>query len=944
MRRPCFFLLLLFPLCCGFWHPSGRLAAQSGNVLFAEGEAEYGKRAYRQALPFFERAAAAFEKADHADSLVLALVWQGWSLIYQERYPEAYERIGRARSLSSKADQELSIERRYDLEQVFQKYYSRTSDPVRSGMSLLAMARLQTASGPPYDQKAIGSIWNKYGANLVAQQQPEAALAAFDTAALWFGDPRSSGYLSALNNRAILLRQEGRFEEALDAQRGILSMRRALAHDPASDRHVAVSHHNLANTLLSMGLHKQALVHAEAFLKRYPTSSSSWRLNAVRGHTLQGRIHLAMDQHDAANAAFDQALLLMLRENWRTVAEPLKLDVDAPHPLDRFRTAQELLEVLDGKASSLYPSQADQAWMWSCSAMDLIDSIRIAYPEGLTRGFYQENVDAVYRNYMRHFAGRHNADWDARAWQAMERNKYLRLFHARQERAARFEAALPGESITRLRNIEGRMARLYRDLRRAQYGEAENTLRALQADRRRMQSLYDRVVDSLVGAHPSYGQSREGSPEVGMDAVQTLLAHDEVYLAFYDAGDALYRLALTRDSAAWTELEWSMEMQQGVPKLLKALREPAWFGANWVEARQRILQDGAGLYHVLLGDWLGRHPEIHRLTLLPDGALTDLPFGALPLSPEADDGSASKVANGMASPAAIGFKNTDWLGTRYAIRYAHSGNLLMMLQRDPDAPDAIHRSALAPSATGMLGLAPDYSSDPSWPALPGAAAEVAMLQSAFGAEALTGNAASTLRLDSALAGRPYRVLHLAAHSVVDSTEPLDSYVQLADGPLPIWAISGLDLDAQLVVLSSCSSLGGRHVRGEGLYSLARAFFQAGSSGMLGALWLSDDRSASELMASFYGSLAAQKQPAMALRDARVAYLTNNEERYCHPFYWAGYAYMGSNAAMDGLQRHWWQDPLSHPWAWLLCLGALLMVGLGLLFWTRSRRNAFAGGA
>ncbi len=963
--------------------------AEGGSGLFAEGERMYGGRRYADALPLFERADSAFRAQGNADSVLLALVWQGWCLIYLEEFPEVFARLEKARQYAERHAQQsgrpLDRQRRIDLERLFQKYYSRMGDHVRTGISSLALVRLYGEGGPPYDRDRIGDAWNKYGAALALQHRHDQALAAFDSAALWHREPLpadavgagsfagdgrgggagstdgatsaagagdatigkssnghlSRGYLAALNNRANVLRLAGRHAEALEAHRHILALRTSAAQDPTADRHVAVSHYNVAHALLSTGQAAQALPHVEAFLSGYPGPSFSWRLNQVRGYTLQGQVLLAMDQPAEAEAAFDQAMAFLLRDAHRESAW-----ADQPN-LEAFRLAQELLPALDGKAQSLHAQAPERAWAWSCSAMDLVDSLRIHYPEGLSRAFYEADIDAVYRHHMLLFAGQNRHEWDARAWQAMERNKYLHLFQARQERQARYQAALPKAAIARLREIEKNLALHARGIREAQYAENDSALQAAHRERRRWQRRYDTTLDSLEKAHPAYARARSLPPQSGVEQVQALLAPDEAYLAFYDAGTALFRVALTRESVEWSRISWSGHQERQVRDLLRALRDPDWFSRHWTQARHLILDSGHVLYIRLLGTWLDAHPGVQRLTLLPDGALMALPFEALPCSPEAKR-----------------FEQADWLGTRYAIRYAHSGGLLVQQQgqlqgqarsKEPgsgqeggrqagqhQADDGQQRAADRTKG-GILGLVPDYSGLEGWAELPGAAAEVAGLRQRFGAQALRGREARSTRLDSAFAGQAYRVLHLAAHSVVDSLEPLDSYILLADGPWATWSIAGSELDTRLVVLSSCSSLGGRHVRGEGLYSLARAFFQAGSSGMLGALWLSDDRSTARLMEGFYGGLQDEATPSAALRDARVDYLAQSAERYRHPFYWAGFAYMGADAPLAGLQRPWWRQPLSG--GRIAAMAAVAFLVVLLLGWRlRVRQRRFAGGA
>src|SRR3977135_385714 len=86
------------------------------------------------------------------------------------------------------------------------------------------------------------------------------------------------------------------------------------------------------------------------------------------------------------------------------------------------------------------------------------------------------------------------------------------------------------------------------------------------------------------------------------------------------------------------------------------------------------------------------------------------------------------------------------------------------------------------------------------------------------AVALTGSEA-TEKLWKQDAGG-FRVLHLATHGVLNSTNPLFSYLQLArtgteDGMLEAREILNSSLQAELAVLSACETGRGEVISGEG---------------------------------------------------------------------------------------------------------------------------------
>jgi CHAT domain-containing protein len=145
------------------------------------------------------------------------------------------------------------------------------------------------------------------------------------------------------------------------------------------------------------------------------------------------------------------------------------------------------------------------------------------------------------------------------------------------------------------------------------------------------------------------------------------------------------------------------------------------------------------------------------------------------------------------------------------------------------------------------------------------------------ADALVGAAASEEAL-KATDLRRYGVLHLAAHAVADEVKPERSAIVLApgdaneDGLLQSREIHALALDGGVVVLSACYTAGGAVLSGEGVLSLARAFFAAGAHAVVGSRWPLRDSDAAELFEGFYRRLGRGASLAEALQA------TQNEAR------------------------------------------------------------------
>lgn len=145
----------------------------------------------------------------------------------------------------------------------------------------------------------------------------------------------------------------------------------------------------------------------------------------------------------------------------------------------------------------------------------------------------------------------------------------------------------------------------------------------------------------------------------------------------------------------------------------------------------------------------------------------------------------------------------------------------------------------------------------------------------------------------------YDVIHLATHGYFNKLNPLLSGVTLEpdareDGRLDVHEILELKLNAELVTLSACdTALGSGYFAevpaGDDLLGLTRAFLFAGSPSVLASLWEVNDRSAVQLMHSFYGQLRVSDKAtalAKAQREMRAHGL------YRHPYYWGAFTLVG----------------------------------------------------
>ncbi|MCB9949287.1 MAG: CHAT domain-containing protein [Rhodospirillaceae bacterium] len=322
------------------------------------------------------------------------------------------------------------------------------------------------------------------------------------------------------------------------------------------------------------------------------------------------------------------------------------------------------------------------------------------------------------------------------------------------------------------------------------------------------------------------------------------------------------------------------------------------------------------LYRLLFGDLAGLVEAQERVFLVSNGMLQSYPFETLITK---NPGSGKGSWRG----APFDYSHLSWLGDAVEIDYLPAARNLVDLRSvtrasrgqraaltfgDPEqgmTADGLMRAAGLPQ--GCRAFAEGVASLPRLYGMRDQAQEVAAILG-HGSEAVVGPAftKSYFARHRADLG-DYRILHFATHGLLPSsancfTEPAltTSFDPSGAGNtlLTTTEIRQFHLDAQLVVLSACDTIGaeGRlaETGGESLSTLTRAFFAAGARTVIASQWqvLADETSV--LMRAMYRRIAVDNAGfGAALRGAQAEVRRNPASS--HPTYWAAFVLMGDGA-------------------------------------------------
>lgn len=138
----------------------------------------------------------------------------------------------------------------------------------------------------------------------------------------------------------------------------------------------------------------------------------------------------------------------------------------------------------------------------------------------------------------------------------------------------------------------------------------------------------------------------------------------------------------------------------------------------------------------------------------------------------------------------------------------------------------------------------------------------------------------------------FGIIHLASHGEFDPVNPLFSAIRLApdkksNGKLEAEKIFGLNITADLVVLSACQTGLGDIRGGDDVVGMNRAFIFAGTHSLMSSLWRVSDVSTAILMKQFYREYTRGDKVG-SLRKAML----HVKSRYPHPGYWGAFVLTG----------------------------------------------------
>ncbi len=577
------------------------------------------------------------------------------------------------------------------------------------------------------------------------------------------------------------------------------------------------------------------------------------------------------------------------------------------------RVAQSLALYNLAKAEAAL-GNAEQALTRVQRSLTLADSVRTSVASLELRATYlaavRDRHELEVQLLMRMHRYRPGGGYDARAFDASERARARALLDGLAEARAGIREGADPKLLNRKARIDRSLNAVAQQLQLLPSTGADAERASLN---RRIDalSLESQDIEAQIRTeNPRFAALTQPQP-LTLTGVQQILEDDRsVILQYFLGRSESYVWAVTRTGVASAVLPPRHEIDNQVQAFLAALsaqRSNVQSDRNDSTRSERIR--GAWLSRTILAP-VARYLSYPRILVVPDGSLHLLPFAALP-DPRAS-GSPTASAALVADHEIVYLPSASTIALlRGAWHRDQPWPKTLMVFADPvfeaDDPRILTEGRSTPTTlpAGGGSRPPSLTRAMRDVGTSGISRLLAARREARGITGLVPTADVALDFDASrkqatLDLRDYRIVHFATHGFADGQHPELSGIVLSlfdrqghpqDGFLRLRDIYNLNLPADLVVLSACSTGLGKSIAGEGMIGLVRGFMYAGSRRVLATLWKVDDEATSELMIRFYRQMFQKRLPASAaLRAAQLE--LRSMPRWHLPVYWAAFVLEG----------------------------------------------------
>ena len=693
-------------------------------------------------------------------------------------------------------------------------------------------------------------------------------------------------------NIGILYAFEGNYDRALEYLRRSFATRLNIYGDDSPE--LAASYHNIGICLRLKGDDTDALHFLTTALEIKEKNLGKHHPDTADIHYQLGKIYFKENDYEKALTSFQKALI--------AIAPDFSSNNIFRNPKsDRVFAKDRLLKILAAKADTLkmqyyhdlsLMKELRFSYQTYLEVISLIDEMRRGYKSESYKLFFGEKSHDFYDQAIQTALLLYDMDGDPEykeaAFTISEKSKASVLAESLAESRARRFAGIPDHLLERERDLKSEL-NLYDTLLEKEYQEKENAdpqkLKSLESRFFDLRTQYNDLIDYFEENYQKYYDLKYNPQPVTAQDIMKALNRRTAFIEYFVGRNTMNIFVLTNEELEVVSLPVDEQFHRTIDALTLSIKKI-------VEQDFMILS--RQLYLKLIDPIRQVIGDKKKLVVIPHGRLFYIPFEAL---------IASNCRSGDVS-------NADYLIKHYAFSYHYSAWLWLHTADGMEENRQKSFIGFAPVFADEIGEAKVSSQSRDiviegvrFPRLPGTEMEVRAIIELF--KSKHRQAKGHFHKDAseenfkALEMKNYSIIHVATHSLkIENNPKLSGLIfaqpndpdQREDGILYSGETYNLNLNAELIVLSSCESGIGKLVKGEGMIALNRGFLYSGIQNTIFSLWKVDDKTTSRLMIELYRNILLDEDYATALQQAKLKLIRNRFSAF--PRYWSSFILVG----------------------------------------------------
>lgn len=610
---------------------------------------------------------------------------------------------------------------------------------------------------------------------------------------------------------------------------------------------------------------------------------------------------------------FSQLALSALNINYGD--EYLKPDIEA----ERFHPQPQLLDVkIISSVAALFEKQAkssqdiitlESAYQYYRLAEKHIDQSRFYYLGVTGQTFFNEN--ALF-----------NADYLVRnienaliriGYQLPSISSEDVLQHIEKGKAFILRNAI--EKVTQFRTIPDSLIQLDRSFRE-RLGQLNSALIREKINANRQTTLNEQWLDTqneyeeftrqFSAQYPDFHTLKWGGYIPSIEEARQLLTNNQSVIIEYHFGDEneLYIFWIQKDTSGIEKVTLPDDFSQIFDHYTSIVKSAA--DAEKSTNINSYLSSGHLLYQLLLHPVLNQLPKINHLIIVPDQRLHTMEFDYLLTKPS--DLNEAEIIKFSETPR---YNQLPFLIKSFSSQYVNSIATLISQKE-------LHYQAEPETEWLNYGIFQPSFKNFSWSMelsdFPATGQDTALYRLLEADQFLSvapepksgwlGPDATEFNFRTVTSKYKFNILHIYSHGLLHPNAPLTSSILLAKSPsqsrrdrIRIDNLYNQPVYANLVIVNSCDSGNSKLLAGgEGLISMGRGFFYAGSPSLILGRWSIQMGSTYTITISFMEKLKVGKSIAKALQEAKTDHLQSSNVGAFQkaPYYWAALSHWGKN--------------------------------------------------